>query len=71
MSGLLGVRCVGCAVQTEGPDRVTGRRLACACLVQRAGGSMEIVGILHPALRVDPSEEAIAAAQHFYAGCSA
>jgi catechol 2,3-dioxygenase-like lactoylglutathione lyase family enzyme len=29
---------------------------------------MEIVGILHPALRVDPGEAAIAAARHFYAG---
>ncbi len=29
---------------------------------------MKVIGILHPALRVDPSEEAIAAAHAFYAG---
>ncbi len=29
---------------------------------------MKVVGILHPALRVDPSDEAIAAAHTFYAG---
>ena len=29
---------------------------------------MEIVGMLHPALRVDPSEESIAAIRDFYTG---